>query len=217
MVSGSLGLRGRLHRRRERWPDSSGSSGRAHSTDPTSAASRADNADSPGDAGAIIVLVPTELRSAASRRGPRVAVPIPRAHSGCGGATTRTRCASRSRAVWCTGEMIGHACHYWPLRRRRPESNRCKRLCRPLRNHSATSPGQGILGAARRAARRSGPLVRLSPSYAASASATSGAAGTATRRRRAAVSNAATMPVADSPTATHTACVNPSTNTCGER
>jgi hypothetical protein len=25
--------------------------------------------------------------------------------------------------------------------RRRPESNRCKRLCRPLRNHSATSPG----------------------------------------------------------------------------
>jgi hypothetical protein len=27
------------------------------------------------------------------------------------------------------------------LKRRRPESNRCKRLCRPLRNHSATSPG----------------------------------------------------------------------------
>jgi hypothetical protein len=25
--------------------------------------------------------------------------------------------------------------------RRRPESNRCKRLCRPLRSHSATSPG----------------------------------------------------------------------------
>jgi hypothetical protein len=24
--------------------------------------------------------------------------------------------------------------------RRRPESNRCERLCRPLRNHSATSP-----------------------------------------------------------------------------
>jgi hypothetical protein len=24
--------------------------------------------------------------------------------------------------------------------RRRPESNRCKRLCRPLRSHSATSP-----------------------------------------------------------------------------
>ena len=27
------------------------------------------------------------------------------------------------------------------LRRRRPESNRCARLCRPLPNHSATSPG----------------------------------------------------------------------------
>ena len=26
-------------------------------------------------------------------------------------------------------------------RRRRPESNRCKRLCRPLRSHSATAPG----------------------------------------------------------------------------
>ena len=26
------------------------------------------------------------------------------------------------------------------LERRRPESNRCRRLCRPLRNHSATSP-----------------------------------------------------------------------------
>ena len=25
--------------------------------------------------------------------------------------------------------------------RRRPESNRCKRLCRPLRSHSATAPG----------------------------------------------------------------------------
>jgi integrase len=25
--------------------------------------------------------------------------------------------------------------------RRRPESNRCRRLCRPLRSHSATSPG----------------------------------------------------------------------------
>ena len=30
-----------------------------------------------------------------------------------------------------------------PPARRRPESNRCKRLCRPLRNHSATSPGSG--------------------------------------------------------------------------
>ena len=27
-------------------------------------------------------------------------------------------------------------------RRRRPESNRCKRLCRPLRSHSATAPGR---------------------------------------------------------------------------
>ena len=27
------------------------------------------------------------------------------------------------------------------LDRRRPESNRCTRLCRPLRSHSATSPG----------------------------------------------------------------------------
>jgi hypothetical protein len=26
--------------------------------------------------------------------------------------------------------------------RRRPESNRCKRLCRPLRNHSATAPAE---------------------------------------------------------------------------
>ena len=25
--------------------------------------------------------------------------------------------------------------------RRRPESNRCARLCRPLRSHSATAPG----------------------------------------------------------------------------
>ena len=36
-------------------------------------------------------------------------------------------------------------------RRRRPESNRCRRLCRPLRNHSATSP--------RATARLAAPLV----------------------------------------------------------
>jgi hypothetical protein len=30
------------------------------------------------------------------------------------------------------------------VERRRPESNRCRRLCRPLRSHSATSPGSPI-------------------------------------------------------------------------
>ena len=30
--------------------------------------------------------------------------------------------------------------------RRRPESNRCTRLCRPLRSHSATAPGWGGKG-----------------------------------------------------------------------
>jgi hypothetical protein len=34
----------------------------------------------------------------------------------------------------------GHAPARRDPQRRRPESNRCKRLCRPLRNHSATSP-----------------------------------------------------------------------------
>jgi hypothetical protein len=42
-----------------------------------------------------------------------------------------------------------HTCHEYVLptraaaryQRRRPESNRCRRLCRPLRSHSATSPG----------------------------------------------------------------------------
>src|SRR4029077_15742351 len=28
--------------------------------------------------------------------------------------------------------------------RRPPESNRCKRLCRPLRNHSARAPGSAV-------------------------------------------------------------------------
>ena len=32
--------------------------------------------------------------------------------------------------------------------RRRPESNRCTRLCRPLRSHSATSPGRALSVAA---------------------------------------------------------------------
>src|SRR6476620_7972993 len=33
-------------------------------------------------------------------------------------------------------------------KRRRPDSNWCTRLCRPLPNHSATSPDRGILAAA---------------------------------------------------------------------
>ena len=44
-------------------------------------------------------------------------------------------------------------------KRRRPESNRCRRLCRPLRSHSATSPGDRRVavdgGAVRRSAGRS--------------------------------------------------------------
>ena len=35
------------------------------------------------------------------------------------------------------------------LQRRRPESNRCRRLCRPLRSHSATSPGHRRVAAGR--------------------------------------------------------------------
>jgi len=42
------------------------------------------------------------------------------------------------------------------VRRRRPESNRCTRLCRPLRSHSATSPSRTMLERSSRAG-RAGP------------------------------------------------------------
>ena len=48
--------------------------------------------------------------------------------------------------------------------RRRPESNRCTRLCRPLRSHSATAPGaRHILGVA-----RARPVLPLRPPRAIS-------------------------------------------------
>ncbi len=47
-----------------------------------------------------------------------------------------SRCDLRS-----TNERLGVAQMARGAQRRRPESNRCRRLCRPLRSHSATSPG----------------------------------------------------------------------------
>ena len=38
------------------------------------------------------------------------------------------------------GTRLTHAFNAATAKRRLPESNRCKRLCRPLRNHSAKAP-----------------------------------------------------------------------------
>ena len=57
-----------------------------------------------------------------------------------------------------TSSQPGHAARiaaeYPRTRRRRPESNRCARLCRPLPNHSATSPEVTRLSAGLRATTR---------------------------------------------------------------
>ena len=63
--------------------------------------------------------------------------------------------------------------------RRLPESNRCKRLCRPLRNHSAKAPGRASLAAAGRP-RASMPRCRVA---AWPRSSSSGRAGSPTARR----------------------------------
>ena len=73
-----------------------------------------------------------------SIRASRSARPPPRGP--WGGPQRWGRGAGRSGGA---GARASRGC---PLRRshsplrRRPESNRCRRLCRPLRNHSATSP-----------------------------------------------------------------------------
>jgi hypothetical protein len=53
--------------------------------------------------------------------------------------------STQPRASSSFGTRSGHVAdqptRVWLcVERRRPESNRCKRLCRPLRNHSATAP-----------------------------------------------------------------------------
>ena len=71
-----------------------------------------------------------------SARGNRV-----RVHESLRVRPTRSRQPRESRDT--VGTHCAHNYRQIPdtERRRRPESNRCKRLCRPLRNHSATSPG----------------------------------------------------------------------------
>ena len=42
--------------------------------------------------------------------------------------------------LWLSFGVPPEGANTLELHRRRPESNRCRRLCRPLRSHSATSP-----------------------------------------------------------------------------
>ena len=69
-------------------------------------------------------------RTVARPDGIRIAIPT----------SFRGRTTPRyTRRPACGRGASGHALR----QRRRPESNRCKRLCRPLRNHSATAPEGG--------------------------------------------------------------------------
>ena len=62
-------------------------------------------------------------------------------HDGCPRSScgTGSSCASQRRA-----DRPPSPDGLSPVARRRPESNRCRRLCRPLPNHSATSPAAAV-------------------------------------------------------------------------
>jgi hypothetical protein len=77
--------------------------------------------------GHALLVTPHHLRGAAPSHG-----------SDLGCLTTADVLQATSSAPWV---QAAAACRFPANRaRRRPESNRCTRLCRPLRSHSATSP-----------------------------------------------------------------------------
>ena len=77
----------------------------------------------------------------------------------------RVVAVSQARAGEAAGDAL--ALSAAPTRRR-PESNRCTRLCRPLRSHSATSPGGVSVATARAAAIAAQPGRVWSPESARS-------------------------------------------------
>ena len=79
------------------------------------------------------------------RMAPTPLVPSP--PDGCPSSDPRSRPRTHQATQEASRSRLSRRARV-STQRRRPESNRCRRLCRPLRSHSATSPGPPRVAAA---------------------------------------------------------------------